>query len=156
MPTVCTMPNFEQPNIVKFVESFEFKDHMYIVMEYLPGGDLSHLAREGPLEEERTKQIARQILTGLDYMHRSGVTHRDIKPENIMIQSIDPINVKLTDFGLSKVVSAEETILKTFCGTLLYLAPEVFPEYSEYIMLGEPGAGSKRRRPPPQVPGRRA
>src|SRR5205814_6073652 len=69
-------------------------------------------------------------------------THRDIKPDNILIASFDPLIVKLSDFGLSKCVNDEETFLKTFCGTLLYCAPEVYPEYATY----QQGENRKRRR----------
>lgn len=84
------------------------------------------------MPEVMVKTVARQILHALDYLHRRKITHRDIKPDNILISSFDPLRVKLSDFGLSKVVNNQETFLKTFCGTLLYCAPEVYPEYDQY------------------------
>jgi serine/threonine protein kinase len=93
------------------------------------------------MKEPLVRSMAQQTLSALNYLHRSQVTHRDIKPDNILIASLDPFTVKLSDFGLSKVVKHDETFLKTFCGTLLYCAPEVFPDYGS-----GPSKGTKRRR----------
>lgn len=111
-------------------------------MEYVAGGELStYLQSHGKIPEDMVRCVARQILHALQYLHKRKITHRDIKPDNILISSLDPLRVKLSDFGLSKVVQ-EETFLKTFCGTLLYCAPEVYPEYGSY----QRGEARKRRR----------
>ncbi|KAI9764643.1 MAG: hypothetical protein M1840_008140 [Geoglossum simile] len=116
------------PNIVRYIECYTLDDHIIIVMEYMEYGDLTgYLNKHGALSEPMAQEVARQILRGLEYVHRKMVTHRDIKPDNILIQSLDPIVVKLSDFGLSKRVD-DSTFLKTFCGTLLYCAPEVYHE----------------------------
>lgn len=114
---------------------------MYIIMEYVPEGDLSTLIHDsGPLPEHDVRDMAEQLLHALGYLHECRITHRDIKPDNILLVQTEPIVVKLSDFGLSKIVS-DQTFLKTFCGTLLYCAPEVFSRYQEYL-AGKP---SKRR-----------
>lgn len=111
-------------------------------MEYVPMGELStYLSSQGKIQEDMVRTIARQLLRALHYLHKRRVTHRDIKPDNILIASLDPLRVKLSDFGLSKVTQ-EETFLKTFCGTLLYCAPEVYPDYEMYRR----GDARKRRR----------
>ncbi|PYH47988.1 serine/threonine-protein kinase [Aspergillus saccharolyticus JOP 1030-1] len=144
------MRDLKHPNIVQYIDHHEHDRWIYIIMEYVPCGELStYLQLHGKIEEDMVKPMARQILHALQYLHARKVTHRDIKPDNILISSFDPLTVKLSDFGLSKVVQ-EETFLRTFCGTLLYCAPEVYPEYETYRR----GEIKKRRRlgdPPPQT-----
>jgi serine/threonine protein kinase len=136
------MQGLRHPNIVEFVEYFDEGDHLYIIMEFVRHGDLqAYLNQGGLMKEPIVRSMAQQILSALEYLHRAKVTHRDIKPDNILIADLDPFTVKLSDFGLSKVVKHDETFLKTFCGTLLYCAPEVFPEYT-----AESKKGTKRRR----------
>ncbi|KAF9883871.1 hypothetical protein FE257_002714 [Aspergillus nanangensis] len=143
------MRDLKHPNIVQYVDHHEHDRWIYIIMEYVPGGELStYLQTSGKLPEDMVRPVTRQILHALHYLHQRKITHRDIKPDNILIASLDPLRVKLSDFGLSKVAQ-EESFLKTFCGTLLYCAPEVYPEYETYCR----GEVRKRRRlgdPPPK------
>jgi serine/threonine protein kinase len=120
-------------------------------MEYVPGGDLGSLINEhGHLPESDVQTMAAQLLSALKHLHLIGITHRDIKPDNILISRRDPFQVKLTDFGLSKMIDSEETFLRTFCGTLLYCAPEVYSEYREYDHHGKRSRVVDRRSLPPQ------
>lgn len=112
-------------------------------MEYVPGGDLTVYINSGTaMAEYMGQSVAYQICQALDYLHKSNITHRDIKPDNILIETEDPLVVKLSDFGLSKVITNEDTILKTFCGTILYCAPEIYPGYDRY----KSGLSRKRTR----------
>lgn len=112
-------------------------------MEFVPHGDLTPYVNSViAMPEYMSRNVAHQIMSALDYLHKSNVTHRDLKPDNILVASHDPFVFKLSDFGLSKVIKDEETLLKTFCGTLLYCAPEVYPGY-ENVKAGLP---QKRRR----------
>ncbi|CAG8919541.1 unnamed protein product [Penicillium salamii] len=136
------MRDLTHPNIVQYIHHHEHDRWIYIIMEYVPGGELStYLQTQGKIAEEMVRTIARQVLRALHYLHKRRITHRDIKPDNILIASLDPLRIKLSDFGLSKVVE-QETFLKTFCGTLLYCAPEVYPDYEQYRR----GELRKRRR----------
>ncbi|KAI1386996.1 uncharacterized protein F4822DRAFT_411856 [Hypoxylon trugodes] len=128
------MQKIHHKNIVQYIEHFDWDVHQFfIIMEYVPGGDLGKFVMDnGPIKEPYVKIMANQLLDALGYLHKNKITHRDVKPDNILIHSIDPLVVKLTDFGLSKMIDTEQTFLKTFCGTLLYCAPEVYSEYSSY------------------------
>lgn len=139
------MKAISHPNIVQYVDYHDYANHLYIIMEYVPFGDLQqYLQKYGALPEELGKKMAMQVLESLAYLHGKKITHRDIKPDNILLANLDPsqFTVKLSDFGLSKVVQDNDTFLKTFCGTLLYCAPEVFPHYDNHVA----GRGQKRPR----------
>ena len=137
------MRDLRHPNIVQYEDYQDYEDWVYIIMENVPGGELSmYLHKHGPMAESTVQTIARQILHALAYLHARGITHRDIKPDNILISGLDPLQVKLSDFGLSKCVTNQETFLKTFCGTLLYCAPEIYPGFPAF----EEGRSRKRTR----------
>lgn len=115
----------DHQNIVRLKSFYEDIDNYYLVMELVPGGDLmDFVAANGAIGEEATQVITKQILEGIAYVHKLGISHRDLKPDNILIMQDDPILVKITDFGLAKI-SDNATFMKTFCGTLAYVAPEV-------------------------------
>ncbi|KAI5077917.1 hypothetical protein GOP47_0007741 [Adiantum capillus-veneris] len=90
------------PFVVRFFYSFTCRDNLYLVMEYLIGGDLYSLLRKlGCLEENVARVYIAELVLALDYLHSLGVVHRDLKPDNILIAHDG--HIKLTDFGLSKV-----------------------------------------------------
>ncbi|KAI9819613.1 MAG: hypothetical protein M1827_007063 [Pycnora praestabilis] len=127
------MKRLKHKNIVQYFDSVEQPEHIYIIMEYVGHGDLGgYMGRTGAISEALAKTMARQIFLALEYLHQSKITHRDIKPDNLLIASYDPFVVKLSDFGLSKVIT-HQTEMTTFCGTLLYCAPEIFPGYKGLI-----------------------
>ncbi|KKY38292.1 putative meiosis-specific serine threonine-protein kinase mek1 [Diaporthe ampelina] len=144
------MQKVKHPNIVEYIEHIDWDDRlMIIIMEYVPNGDLGSLIGEnGPLREDIVREMSSQMLSALSYLHANNITHRDVKPDNILCHSYSPFIVKLTDFGLSKMVETEQTFLKTFCGTLLYCAPEVYNEFAEYDEYGHRHPRNRQRRRP--------
>ncbi|KAH7675348.1 Non-specific serine/threonine protein kinase protein [Dioscorea alata] len=90
------------PFVVRFFYSFASRDNLYLVMEYLNGGDLYSLLRNvGCLDEEVARVYIAELVLGLEYLHSLGIIHRDLKPDNILIARNG--HIKLTDFGLSKI-----------------------------------------------------
>jgi serine/threonine protein kinase len=117
----------QHPNIIKLEDIFENQDYLYIIMEYLRGGDLFSFLekRKFRVREEIAKHISHQIATALYYLHSFGIVHRDLKPENILIVTLEENpSVKIVDFGLSKTFGPGETCKEPF-GTLCYVAPEI-------------------------------
>ncbi|KAA3476045.1 putative serine/threonine protein kinase IREH1 [Gossypium australe] len=90
------------PFVVRFFYSFTCRENLYLVMEYLNGGDLYSLLRNlGCLDEEVARVYIAEVVLALEYLHSLHVVHRDLKPDNLLIAHDG--HIKLTDFGLSKV-----------------------------------------------------
>ena len=114
-------------NIVHLIDYFETIDNIIIILNYIEGNTFGEYLKENNfnLKEPKAANIILQIANGIKYLHKFGIVHRDLKPDNIMImQNDNKINVKIMDFGLSKIVSKEEKLVEGF-GTLLFAAPEL-------------------------------
>jgi len=96
----------------------------YLVLEYLEGGDLQKLCREGTLTLRQALSYIEQTCAGLGHAHRHGVIHRDIKPQNLLLTK-DRMTVKIADFGVARITSSEAPITRV--GTNIYAAPEHSP-----------------------------
>src|SRR5579864_6332533 len=113
----------QHPNIVTIYDLGESEGQLFIAMELVDGQDLSELiADHEPLALERKLDIAIEVLQGLSYAHERGVIHRDIKPSNIRLTSDGA--VKIMDFGIARLASADATGEGTIAGTPTYMAPE--------------------------------
>ncbi|KAK6519549.1 hypothetical protein TWF281_003375 [Arthrobotrys megalospora] len=122
------MEQLKHPNIIHYEEYREMPRQLYIRMEYVGFGDLSDYVKgRGAMSETMTRTVTQQVNNALVFIHGLNISHRDIKPDNILIKSEEPLIVKLSDFGLAKMIKEDNEFNKTFCGTMLYLAPEVFP-----------------------------
>ena len=94
------------------------------MLDFLNGGELFfHLHKDRRFSEERTRFYAAQLVLALDHLHKNGIIYRDLKPENVILDSQG--NLKITDFGLSKMGMKGDDKSYTFCGTPEYLAPEI-------------------------------
>ncbi len=115
------------PFLVHLVYAFQTTDKLYMVLDYMGGGELFFwLKKEKRFSENRCRLYAAEIALALDAMHKENIVYRDLKPENVLLDGSG--HVKLTDFGLAKgnVYSYDGTRgTKTFCGTPEYLAPEI-------------------------------
>jgi len=112
------------PFIVDLLYAFQTGKKLYLILEYLPGGELfMHLEREGVFLEDTASFYLAEITLALEHLHSEGIIYRDLKPENILLDLKG--HIKLTDFGLCKesIFHADRT--HTFCGTIEYMAPEV-------------------------------
>lgn len=111
------------PNIVKLYYAFQDYNKVYLILEYLDGGELFfHLSQESFLPEKKASYYIAQLILALRYLHlKLHVIYRDLKPENCMLNSKG--NLVLTDFGLSKVNDDDKT--NSFIGTIQYMAPEI-------------------------------
>lgn len=117
----------QHPNIIRLLDIFENSDYIFIVMEHLKGGDMFSFLekRKFHVTEERAASLVYSIIVALSYLHSYGIAHRDLKPENILlISELPDSDIKLMDFGLSKIIAPDEKSTEPF-GTLSYVAPEV-------------------------------
>ena len=114
------------PFIVNIKSAFQDETKLYIVSEFLQGGDLFfhlHEKRYTVFPEIKARFYIMELVIALDFLHQNNMIYRDLKPENILLDSQG--HVKLTDFGLSKIFENEDDKAYTVCGTPQYLAPEI-------------------------------
>eukprot|EP00123_Amoebidium_parasiticum_P006478 comp17419_c0_seq1/m.16801 comp17419_c0_seq1/g.16801 ORF comp17419_c0_seq1/g.16801 comp17419_c0_seq1/m.16801 type:complete len:520 (-) comp17419_c0_seq1:238-1797(-) len=114
---------FSHPHIIKLYEVISTPTDIFLVMEYVSGGELfEYIVKHGKLSEDAARKFFQQIICGVEYCHRHKVVHRDLKPENLLLD--ENKNVKIADFGLSNIMT-DGDFLKTSCGSPNYAAPEV-------------------------------
>jgi len=120
------MKNVRHDNILKLFEVFEDEEQFFLVMELFPGKELfDKIVERGQYSEKDASNIARQIISAVEYLHEKGIAHRDLKPENLLLKGgVVDTDVMLSDFGLSKIIGVE-SMMETACGTPYYVAPEV-------------------------------
>ncbi|KAF4359735.1 hypothetical protein F8388_008297 [Cannabis sativa] len=126
---IRTMKILHHPNIVRIHEVIGTKTKIYIVMEYVPGGQLSDkMLYSKRLNESEARKLFQQLIDVVDYCHNKGVYHRDLKPENLLLDSKG--NIKVSDFGLSALMHKPGGLLSTACGSPSYVAPELIANKS--------------------------
>ncbi|CAF0809215.1 unnamed protein product [Adineta ricciae] len=127
------LQRLNHPCIIRIHDVHETHDALYIILELVEGGELfDRIVAHGQFDESTSKFLFRQMCIGVKYLHDSSITHRDLKPENVLLTSPETTEalIKITDFGLSRLIN-ETSLMKTFCGTPNYLAPEILASRGE-------------------------
>lgn len=119
------MKRLKHENIVELYDVvFDYSyNNVYLIIEYCPDGDFSKFQKKKPIQEVHVQRYMKQLMSGLKYLKEFNIMHRDLKPQNILIDKNG--SIKLTDFGYAKVLNNPNNMVKTFCGSPLYMAPEI-------------------------------
>ncbi|XP_051142906.1 CBL-interacting protein kinase 32-like [Andrographis paniculata] len=126
---ISTMKLIKHPNVIQLHEVMASKTKIFIVLEYVTGGELfDKIVNHGRMREDEARKYFQQLINAVDYCHSRGVFHRDLKPENLLLDAAG--NLKVSDFGLSALSKqvGEDGLLHTACGTPNYVAPEVLDD----------------------------
>ncbi|TKY48018.1 CBL-interacting serine/threonine-protein kinase 5 [Spatholobus suberectus] len=122
---VSVMRLVRHPHIVELKEVMANKAKIFMVVEYVKGGELFAKVAKGKMKEDVARKYFQQLISAVDFCHSRGVTHRDLKPENLLLDENE--DLKVSDFGLSALPDQRRSdgMLLTPCGTPAYVAPEV-------------------------------
>ncbi|KAL2327519.1 hypothetical protein Fmac_020946 [Flemingia macrophylla] len=123
---ICTLKLLKHPNVVRLHEVLASKTKIYMVLEYVNGGELfDKIASKGKLQEAEGRNIFQQLIDCVSFCHSKGVFHRDLKLENVLMDTKG--NIKITDFNLSALPQhfRADGLLHTTCGSPNYVAPEI-------------------------------
>jgi len=116
--------NVRHPFIVQLYYAFQNECKVYLVMDFVNGGQiLFHLREQAMFSEQLVRFYSAQVILAVEHLHLLDVIHRDLKPENILINQTGYI--ALTDFGFAKEEMTDGSKTRTFCGTIEYMAPEM-------------------------------
>eukprot|EP00003_Mantamonas_plastica_P001182 TRINITY_DN1084_c0_g2_i1.p1 TRINITY_DN1084_c0_g2~~TRINITY_DN1084_c0_g2_i1.p1 ORF type:complete len:361 (-),score=123.86 TRINITY_DN1084_c0_g2_i1:290-1372(-) len=114
--------SIRHPFIVNLFKTFQDESNLYMLFEYVRGGELfHHLRKNRRFDVPRARYYAAEIVLAIQYLHSKNVIYRDLKPENLLLDHDG--HIKITDFGFAKNVEYNKTF--TFCGTAEYVAPEI-------------------------------
>jgi len=117
------LQQLRHPHVIRLYELIDTPTDIFMVMEYVPGGELfDYIVQKSRLHENEARRFFQQIVSGVEYCHQNMVCHRDLKPENVLLDT--NLHVKIADYGLSNLMR-DGDFLKTSCGSPNYASPEV-------------------------------
>ncbi|XP_014224856.1 ribosomal protein S6 kinase beta-1-like [Trichogramma pretiosum] len=121
------LQSIKHPFIVDLHYAFQTQGKLFLILEYLGGGELfTVLGKNRIFLEHQASFFAAEIILALEYLHSNGIIYRDLKPENVLFDEYG--HIKLTDFGLCKEKILNDAVTHTFCGTIEYMAPEILQD----------------------------
>ena len=116
------LAKLRNPFIINMVTAFQDRENLYLLMDYIDGGDLRyHIGRRRRFHEREAKFFIANMIMGLEYLHKNNIIHRDMKPENLVFDSDGYL--RITDLGISREIRAENS--QDTSGTPGYMSPEV-------------------------------
>lgn len=115
------------PNIIRLLDWFESRDRYFMVFNLATGGELfDRIVEKGRFTERDGLQHMRVVFDAIAYCHRQKIVHRDLKPENLLfLDETEESPLMIADFGISKSLDAEDSVMTTMCGSFGYTAPEI-------------------------------
>lgn len=120
---IIIMKLISHPNIMGLYDVWENKNDLYLILEYIEGGELfDYLIKRGKLQEFEAINYFKQIIQGIGYLHQFNICHRDLKPENLLLDFNK--NIKIADFGMA-ALEVDRRLLETSCGSPHYASPEI-------------------------------
>lgn len=120
---IIIMKLISHPNIMGLYDVWENKNDLYLILEYIEGGELfDYLIKRGRLLEAEAINYFKQIIHGIGYLHQFNICHRDLKPENLLLDFNK--NIKIADFGMA-ALEVDKKLLETSCGSPHYASPEI-------------------------------
>ncbi|KAH8071285.1 hypothetical protein JL720_11495 [Aureococcus anophagefferens] len=123
---IAILSALDHENVVKMFDYFETEREFCVVTEFAQGELFEILEEDGTLPEDTVRDIARQLVKALHYLHSQRIIHRDLKPQNVLLGANG--RVKLCDFGFARAMSMDTIVLTSIKGTPLYMAPELVKE----------------------------
>jgi 5'-AMP-activated protein kinase catalytic alpha subunit len=121
---IAILQRVQHSNLVQLLEVIDEADRIYLVTEYVGGGELfAHIVQKGRLDEKEASKLFAQMVAAVDSCHRQFVIHRDLKPENVLLDASG--DIKVIDFGLGTLLNYSDEVLTVACGSPHYAAPEM-------------------------------